>query len=546
MLLILLGYTGLTSWSTNQITSDYQEMMGDQELRFLVKNVQYRIAGISNDERGYFLHGDSEFVKETEAKADDVRKSLSDMKSYAADDKSEIEKVEKAFDSFYQASKEAREAYAAGHKEEAISIQTGTERDARKALEQELDALSNQIGQELLADLDYQKEQDSVRMTTRIGITMTAIIFGLIIGFFLYRSIAVPIRHINQQMKEIAEGEGDLTRRLSVTTKDELGELSHSFNAMLANLRELILQVRANADQVAASSEQLTASAEQTSKATENIAMTTHSVARGTEQQVESVRRGSQSIGQLSAAVQQISGNAESASAKALLTAELAQTGNQGMETAITQVGTARHTMNQLGEVVKGLGVRSQEIGQIVEVITGIAAQTNLLALNAAIEAARAGEHGRGFSVVADEVRKLAEQSSQSAQQIAQLITDIQAETSKAVDWMEAGKKDVTEGIGLVTAAGDIFAEIHQSVQVVAQQIQEVSGSSRHMMESTAQVVQAIEEIAGTADSAAAGTQEVSAATEEQLASMEEISASAAALSHMAEELQALISRFKV
>jgi len=545
MLSILLGYSVLAGVSTNQITTDYEEMMGDQEVRFLLKNIQYRIAGISNDERGYFLHDDSEFVKDTEAKVEDVRKSFVDLKLYGADSINELEKIETAFEDFYQASKEARKTYASGKKEEAIVIQMGKEREARKVLEQALDSFSNQVGQELLADLDYQKGQGSVRMTVRIVIASVAVIFGLIIGYFLYRSIAVPIRQINLQMKEIAEGEGDLTRTLSIKSKDELGDLSQSFNAMLANLRELILQVRANADQVAASSEQLTASAEQTGKATENIALTTHSVASGTEQQVESVKKGSQSIEQLSRAVQQISDHAESASAKAMMTAELAQAGNQGMETAITQVGTVEHTMNQLGEVVKGLGARSQEIGQIVEVITGIAAQTNLLALNAAIEAARAGEHGRGFSVVADEVRKLAEQSSQSAQQIADLITGIQAETNKAVDWMEAGKKDVTEGIGLVTAAGDIFTEIHLAVQVVAQQIQEVSGSSRHMMESTAQVVQAIEAIATAADSAAAGTQEVSAATEEQLASMEEISASAAALSHMAEELQELIGRFK-
>jgi methyl-accepting chemotaxis protein len=204
------------------------------------------------------------------------------------------------------------------------------------------------------------------------------------------------------------------------------------------------------------------------------------------------------------------------------------------------------NTVNDLAKVIKGLGDRSQEIGQIVEVITGIAQQTNLLALNAAIEAARAGEHGRGFAVVADEVRKLAEQSAESAQQITNLIGTIQADTSTAVNVMDSTIQEVSSGIGVVNTAGEAFNRIENLINTVAKQIQEVSAASQQMSVGAMQVVKAIDEISDVSEKTAAGTQNVSAAAQEQLASMEEISASSSSLSKMATELQTLVSRFKV
>lgn len=209
-------------------------------------------------------------------------------------------------------------------------------------------------------------------------------------------------------------------------------------------------------------------------------------------------------------------------------------------------MNSINQTVTGLANVVKGLGERSKQIGQIIEVITGIAEQTNLLALNAAIEAARAGENGRGFAVVADEVRKLAEQSAQSAQQISMLITAIQQETNEAVQSMEMATKEASNGIVVIHTAGESFVEIKNAIEEVAVQIQEVSASVQQMSAGAEQIVQSMQLVSKIAESAASGTQEVSAATEEQLASMQEISASAVSLSKMAEELQQLIQKFKI
>ncbi|WP_176560389.1 methyl-accepting chemotaxis protein [Brevibacillus dissolubilis] len=375
-----------------------------------------------------------------------------------------------------------------------------------------------------------------------VAILITIIASGIILNILITR----PIRQVQQQLQDIAEGEGDLTRQLEVKTNDELGDLAHAFNKMVSNLRTLIKQVGYNTEQVAASAEQLTASSEQTSAATEQIATTIQKVALGAESQERGVQTSELAIDEMSYSLSHINDTSQVVSRSAQESARMALEGNKAVQQAITQMNSIQHQADELAGFIQQLGEHSQKIDQIVKVISDIAGQTNLLALNAAIEAARAGEHGRGFAVVAEEVRKLAEESAQSAQKITQLISTIQTITESAVHSMDKSQQEVTEGIQAVSQVSNMFAHIRTSVDAVSRQIGDVSTSVEQITSRNSDINQSIQMITQVAKTTSAETQSAAAASQEQLASMEEVAASAHSLSKMAEELQSLVGKFKV
>ncbi|MGN4123710.1 methyl-accepting chemotaxis protein [Lysinibacillus sphaericus] len=385
----------------------------------------------------------------------------------------------------------------------------------------------------------------------REGITnslIISIVLGILfvaIGFIGVRKYLIsPIEKLKHAVQRAEAGE--LNFSVDYDSKDELGVLTSTFSHMIAQLRELIGQVKQSSEQMAAFSVELSASAEQTSEASEHIASVTLEVASGSDDQVSTIIETSDVVNHMVQNVQTIARNSTNVSEATTQANQLSIDGNDIIQTAVLQMNSIQTSIGSLSDVISGLGERSAEIGHIVEVITSIAAQTNLLALNAAIEAARAGEHGKGFAVVSEEVRKLAEESSASAQRISELITRIQAETNKAVDSMQFTTNEVKTGINNVNIAGESFEKIQHAINEVSVQIREVSTSVQQMVAGADQMSKSMEQINEIAQSSAEGTQNISAATEEQLASMQEITASTSALSKMAEDLQEKTNTFKV
>lgn len=365
-----------------------------------------------------------------------------------------------------------------------------------------------------------------------------------VIGFIIYRMIVSPLKEIQSLMSKAEQG--DLTVSGSYKSKDEIGQLTASFNNMMKGQQRLMLNISETSTQLAASSEQLRAGAEQSGQASEQIAHTIQEVAEGAERQVAAATESKRVVEDMITSIRAITSNTQELSESANLASEVAYEGNDSLQATIEQMNSINLSVTQLAEAVKALGERSQEIGNITEAITEISSQTNLLALNAAIEAARAGEHGRGFAVVAAEVRKLAERSAQSANHIAELIAFIQKETVQAVQTMEQTSHEVTGGINIAHQAGESFTQIIKSVEMVFQQIQEVSASSQQLSAGSEQVLRSEIRLSEIAHEAASGTQSIAAATEEQLASMHEMTASSNSLAHMAANMQKQIHAFKL
>ncbi|WP_088189427.1 methyl-accepting chemotaxis protein [Desulfosporosinus sp. FKA] len=388
-------------------------------------------------------------------------------------------------------------------------------------------------------------QANSIRNFSIIVALIAILVIGLVI-YLVSGGITKPIIQTSEVLKDISQGDGDLTKRLNVVSNDEVGKLAQHFNRFIGDIHSIVKEVTDTASTLGATSEELSAAAQEATVTSEQVAGTLGQLASGATEQARTVEEISEVIKRLAVHTQQVAENAEIASSSGNKAAQAAETGALQAEDAVQKIGEISKITAQTAEVIAQLGDQSSQIGQIVDVITGIASQTNLLALNAAIEAARAGEQGRGFAVVAEEVRKLAEQSSMSAAQISTLISNIQNEAKSAVGIMEKGKAEVAAGVETVNLAGNSFKAIVTEVKTVVEQINQVTEATKQIAEGSSQAVKSVENIGVIAEEAAANTQEVSASSEEQSATMTSVSQSAEALAKIGETLTQLVGKFKL
>ena len=312
--------------------------------------------------------------------------------------------------------------------------------------------------------------------------------FGLIlpvIGFIHYSiktSITLPLNNISRGLRDIAEGAGDLTRRLIVKGDDEIDEAARAFNLFIEKLQGVIAEVKASAGQLLKTADKL----EQTSDLVAANSQKTNQDAYAMAAQVEV----------MTYALDGLAGQAEEVQRASAESSEHSVRGGEVIHAASAEMSQITAAVSESSRIIQDLGRQSDQISQIVNVIKEIADQTNLLALNAAIEAARAGEQGRGFAVVADEVRKLAERTSNSTQEITAMIEKIQGGTRLAIQSMEAGVIRVGAGAALAQQAGEAINEIKAGVSQVVGAVNEISASLKEQSLSNAENAHKVESIA--------------------------------------------------
>lgn len=394
------------------------------------------------------------------------------------------------------------------------------------------------------ADADFISSLKTEMIWACLILSLIFIGIGIGIASFIARKISKPIKELVVSSGYVSEG--DLTKEVKVNVRDEIGQLAASFNQMRENLRNTILQVGSSAEQVVSASEELLAGAQETNAATNQVSSSINEVANKIEIQGKKTEEGVQAIEEIINGIVQIADNATSVAKASAETEKQASLGNQYIHRVTEQINTINQSNMETNRVIEELEKRSNEIGEITQLITEIADQTNLLSLNAAIEAARAGENGKGFAVVADEVRKLAEESRKSANEISELIQFIQTDTKKAVDMMQAGNKEVASGLNLTKETSKRFEGILCSIDDVNAQTQELSAISEKLSVSAQQVNVSIEETAEIARATSISSSEIASATEEQLASMEEVTSSASFLADLSENLKEVVKQFKV
>ncbi|MCR5757149.1 MAG: methyl-accepting chemotaxis protein [Selenomonas sp.] len=391
-------------------------------------------------------------------------------------------------------------------------------------------------------------EFDTIRSDYIRSVVFAMLLIMVVAGGLSYVIVGralKPMEAITAGLQRIAGG--DLRGEpVPVMSEDEIGQLAHCGNHMQEKLGNLIRNVTDSAQTVSAAAEELTASAMQTAETVQSVAESTITLSNGAASQAAVISKVEAEARGMFEKVDALAGSAQVMRDVSHRSQERAKVGGQSVEKAVAQIQQIASQVASSAQVVASLGKRSDEIGAIVDTISNISAQTNLLALNAAIEAARAGEAGRGFSVVADEVRKLAEQSSEAAGNIANLIVDIQKDTQQAVNSIEEGNRNASEGAAAVASTGEAFRDIEAQVNLLDKHIREsldhiqvVEGSSKNILSSMTHLQEQSQKFEDEAQS-------ISASTEEQSATMHEVTDSSRQLATLAQNMQNEVQRFKV
>lgn len=382
-----------------------------------------------------------------------------------------------------------------------------------------------------------------------------AVIAVTIIGFLIITSILIlivtgsfakKVKQTSARLKDIAEGEADLSKRIQIKGSDELSELGKWFNIFVDKIEELIREIIRNVNEVSNTakdttsiSEEITSSAQSQTNAMTQLAHSIHDSASSIENIVSSME-------QITSTLRTVSNHSEEVKKQGANAVNISEAGHKSVDDTISEMRNIDDAMKIILENIEELNNSSSQIGGIVTVIEHIATQTNLLALNASIEAARAGEAGKGFAVVADEIRKLAEQTDQATKEIENLIAAENKIVGQTITATNIANTEVEKGFEKVGKTRDIFKEIHFAVKQSTELIQEVVLLIEDQMDEIALVTDSITKVNNVIITVNRTTENVAEISEQVCTGSEEVAKSAENLSYTSNSLYEMVSRFKI
>ncbi|WP_339079996.1 methyl-accepting chemotaxis protein [Pseudomonas sp. TMP9] len=370
---------------------------------------------------------------------------------------------------------------------------------------------------EIAMDRSYYADALAGARNSAAIVAVIALAVGLLLAMLIARSIVQPISAAAAAMRDIAAGEGDLTRRLPINGRDEVAELAQAFNHFAEKVRRLVADVAGSTTQVASAAEEMSA--------------ITDELNRDLAKQRGEIEQVATAMNEMTATVQEVARHASEAARSANSTDQQALQGQHVVAEAVSAIGAVASDVERAAQVIARLQDDSKNISSVLEVIRGVAEQTNLLALNAAIEAARAGEQGRGFAVVADEVRTLASRTQQSTVEIQTVIEQLQNAAREAAVVMQQSQTRAHESVSQAQQASVALEKITLSVTSIN--------------DMNAQIASAAEEQSAVSDEINQNVVNINDVAERVTESAEQTAQASSQLAHLAVDLQTLVGQFK-
>jgi methyl-accepting chemotaxis protein len=348
--------------------------------------------------------------------------------------------------------------------------------------------------------------------------SVIGVLAGIAGAIVMATVISRPLTRAVQAMRDIAHGDGDLTQRLQVRGKDEVGQLSEAFNGFVDQIHEVIADVKRAFAQL--------------SSAAERMSEVTIETGQSVTEQQAATDQVATAVNELNATAQQMADTSANTAQSAQEANEQTQSGKRVVNQTIEAIKGLSAEVDQAAEVIRKVEADSESIGTVLHVIRGIAEQTNLLALNAAIEAARAGEQGRGFAVVADEVRTLASRTQDSTEEIQAMIERLQSATGEAVSVMEASRNRAKAGVDQAAEAGTALGRITDAVDSITDMNTQIARAADEQSSVVEEITRNVVDISEVSDLTSQRSQELASSSQQ--------------VTELSAQLRSLVSRFKV
>lgn len=542
---ILLVYQTFIYLANNEILGSTEKLIEQEFVASdLASKLSQSVAIETAEIRGYLLTGDNDYLNkfyEQRESAQQLHKQLSKLDEKNTEllkvqtlDKTWIEIIENS----------VLKQFKQGNTERAVREFTANDADFL-----EIQAIYDNINEGYKQKMTQLGEHIAGQMQTFETVqkifSLIATLIAFLMAYIVIKMIVSPIKRLMLRMDSITLGQLNHPA-LKVQSIDELGQLTVATNEMTKKLQTMVQQIQQESTNVNNSTTLLNQSADEVTQGATQTAQTIGQIAEGSEEQAIAASSLRDLMSQFNASIIETVQDSQAIEKFSIDISQKTAHGLMIMQQSEKQMQTIDTIVKNSVTRVSGLNEQTQEISQLVSVITTIADQTNLLALNAAIEAARAGEHGKGFAVVADEVRKLAEQVSYSVKDISGIVGSIQSEAGQVVTTLKNGYEEVERGTLQVNLSNETYQEISNAILEMGATTKGIASKLTHIQAESKHIDNAIENIAAVTEESAASSQETAATIEEVASSMDEISVQAQQLATSADELQLLVKQFKL